>query len=156
VAPQVLSLRGTENSISLTQRANCLELRAGGAPGRDADGNAIVATKTADGALGGHRIVRATGAATVGYVDTTDATNGDDVVGMTLQAADDGAPVTILTEGDHVEGGWSWTPLEAIYVTGLGMLTQTAPDSPDVFSLCVGFATSPTSIRLRIGVPVFI
>lgn len=118
-------------------------------------GETVAVTKKALGAISGHRIVRSVSATQVGYADATDITNSDDVLGLTLNAGADGADVQVLTDGEHAFAGWAWTPLEPIYLTGSGMLTQTEPSAPgSAFSLPVGFATSSTSMRVRIGIPI--
>ncbi|MDQ3273740.1 MAG: hypothetical protein M3Q39_01590 [Actinomycetota bacterium] len=113
--------------------------------------------KTAAEALGGHRIVRATGASGAGYADANTVTHGDDVLGMTLGAVSLNAAVSIAANGQEVtEPSWSWTPLEPLFLGLGGLMTQTPPDDTTAaFSLVVGFATSPTSVLIRIGRPVY-
>lgn len=120
-----------------------------------AAGATLAVTKIADGTLSGHRIVRNVDATRVGYVDASDATNGDDVLGLTTQAASDGDPIEVLVEGELTEPGWSWTPLELIYVTGLGLLTQTPPDDM-AFMLPVGYAISATAMRVCIRDTIYL
>lgn len=118
-------------------------------------GEVVAVVKQAQGSIGGHRIVRNVSATRVGYADASDITNSDDVLGLTTNAGADGDDVTVITEGDHSFGGWAWTPLETIYLTGAGLLTQTEPAAPsEAFALSVGYATSSTSMRVRIGIPI--
>jgi hypothetical protein len=43
-----------------------------------------------------------------------------------------------------------------VFVGASGVLTQTAPAAPMKFSICVGVATSATTLRLEIEPPIFI
>jgi len=113
-------------------------------------------TKVADGALSGHRIIRATGPDTAGYASADDEAHADDVLGMTTGAAASGASVTYVAEGEVIEPSWAWTPLEPLYLAADGLMTQVSPSSTDAaFSLVVGFATGPTSARIRIETPIY-
>lgn len=128
--------------------------------GGDAEGsnNATVISriKTASEILSGHRIVREVDITSVGYLDASVATDADTALGMTDGAAALGAPVNIIIEGDITEPSWNWTPLQPLYVTGMGLLTQTVPTAPDAFILEVGYATSATTARIHIGIPVIL
>lgn len=107
-------------------------------------------------ALGGHRVVRGTGDGFVNYANSTVALHGDDVLGLTLHAATAGANVNVQTSGLVVEPSWNWVPNEPVFLLGNGTLSQTPPSWPDhAFTLTIGFATSPTSLMLRIDIPYF-
>lgn len=124
-----------------------------GIPG--AGGETVAVIKKARGSIGGHRIVRSVSATEVAYADSGDITNSDDVLGLTLNAGADGDDVQVLTDGEHTFAGWAWTPLETIYLNGSGLMTQTEPSAPaDAFAIAVGYASSETSMRVRIGIPI--
>lgn len=128
---------------------------------RDGDaGNPVVSLapllKVADGALSGHRIIRATGPSTAGYASALDATHADDVLGMTTGAAASGADVPYVTDAEVSEPSWAWVPLEPLYLAADGFMTQASPSSVDAtFSLVVGFATGPTTARIRVETPIY-
>ncbi len=112
--------------------------------------------RTADTALGGHRAVRSTGVVSVGYASCADASQGDDVLGITLGAAPPGGAVLVQTGGELTEPSWSWAPQEPIYLGLDGGLTQLQPMPPSAaFVLPVGFATSATSMVIRFDDPVY-
>ena len=123
-----------------------------GLPG--SGGDAVVAAKFAASSVGGHRIVRSVSATDVDYADASDIGHIDEVLGMTLNAASIGAAVQVISEGEVTESGWSWIPLVTIFLSSDGNMTQEPPDAPAAFSLSVGYATSPTSMRVRIGTPI--
>lgn len=111
--------------------------------------------RTADGILGGHRVVRSVDALRVGYADATNAAHGDDTIGMTTGAALDGATVEVQRTGTLTFNGWSWTAGEPVYLTGNGLLTQTPPDDSHAFLQVVGHAESPTSVFINIEPPIY-
>lgn len=58
----------------------------------------------------------------------------------------------VTTFGDVTFPGWTWTPDAPVFVGTAGALTQTVPSS-DVL-VVIGYATSPTMIRLSIAEPI--
>lgn len=124
-----------------------------GPPG-PAGGDVFV--RQADGALGGHRVVRSTGQGAAGYADAQVAEHGDDVLGITLGAAAAGDEVLIQGSGEIVEPSWALQPQEPIFLGAHGALTQVPPavDSA-AFLLVLGFATSATSMQVRIETPIY-
>lgn len=124
-----------------------------GPPGAGGGGTV---SKLASGAVGGRRIVRNVDATHVAHASALTLAHVDDVLGLSLGAAADGDSLDVMYEGDVTEPAWNWTPLETIYLGTNGALTQTVPDSPAVFSLPVGYATSANSMRVRIGTPIVI
>lgn len=109
-------------------------------------------------ALGGHRMVRAQGDGSVDYADAALAAHGDDVLGMTLESAVQGASITVQAIGPVEFNGWTWTPGGAVFLAGNGLLTQTPSDDPAqvAFVLPIGHAETPTLLQLQIGEPVFL
>jgi hypothetical protein len=120
-----------------------------GTPGGTAD------ARIADGALGGHRIVRSTGADTVGYASNADSTHGDDTVGMTLGAAADGGTIDVQRSGSVTFNGWAWTPGEPVFLGADGGVTQVVPDASAAFIQIIGHAESATVLNLHIEPPFY-
>ena len=105
----------------------------------------------ADGTLSGHRAVRVTTSGKVGYVDSTDATQAGEVIGITLNAAVDGDPVSLAVVGEVDEPSFTFSP-GPIYFDSIGRLTQVPPVSGFIQQIAV--ALSATQIVVQIGPPV--
>lgn len=106
---------------------------------------------TASATVGGHRIVRSTGAGLVAHATNVTEAHGDDVVGMTLGAATAGTAVAVQRSGSVSFNGWSWTPLEPVFLGVDGLLTQTPPvaEAGAAFALCIGHAEAPDRVFLN-------
>lgn len=141
--------------ITSTQTANNVEILAGGLQGEPGPPGAsdVTETRTASEALGGHRIVRSTGAGLAGYASNADDTHGDDTLGMTIGAAAQGALVQVQTNGSIMMSGWTWTPGLPVFLGINGLPTQTPPEAG--FIQVVGHAESATSIFLKIEPPIY-
>ena len=113
--------------------------------------------RDADGALGGHRIVRSTGLNSVGYASNDDSSHGDDTQGITLGAAIDGAAISVQRVGSVTFNGWAWTPGEPIYLGTNGQPTQTEPtaEAGAAFVQVLGHAEASDTLFLRIDPPIY-
>lgn len=97
--------------------------------------------------LGGNRAV--TGALT--YADSSDITTAGKVVGLTVGAADAGAPVNICDSGEL--GGFSGLIIDQPIYLGLnGIITQIAPMTG--YCQRLGVAISATRILVNISEPI--
>lgn len=107
--------------------------------------------------LGGHRVVRSTGAVRVGYADCTDSTHGDDTVGLTLGAANVDEEVNVQRIGSISFNGWVWVPGESIFLGINGILTQDVPDPLNgaTFMQVIGHAEDITTVYLSIDPPIY-
>jgi hypothetical protein len=110
-------------------------------------------TRTASETLGGHRIVRSTGADTVGYASSDNPDHGDDTQGMTLGAATSGATVNVQRVGSVTHSGWAWTPGEPVFLGTSGLPTQTPPS--DGFVQVIGHAEAADTLFLSIEPPIY-
>ena len=115
-------------------------------------GAANVMEYVADGALGGHRVVRATTTGKVGYVDPSDAAQAHAALGLTTGAVADGALASVQFAGPITEPSWTWTPSLPVFVGAAGVPTQTPPDSG--FHAHVGVAVSATSMVIQLKSPI--
>ena len=104
-------------------------------------------------ALSGHRAVRGSVEALT-YASADVEAHGDDVMGITLSAASSGGTVSVQSVGEITEPSWTWVPFEPIFLGFDGLLTQTPP-AFGAFSLSLGFATSTTSMMIRIDSPIY-
>lgn len=103
--------------------------------------------------LGGHRIVRSTGAGTAGYASSDNALHGDDTLGMTLGAVVSGGTVSVLRVGPVTHAGWAWAAGEPVFLGTNGVPTQTTPVVG--FSQIIGHAEDATTLFLSIEQPVY-
>lgn len=150
------------SDISVRVPQPCSTVRAGGGMGVQGPpgppgtgGEQVVRRKKAAQILGGHRIVRSVDAERVAYADASDIEGVGEVLGLTLTAALSGADVDVMVDGDVEEPGWHWIAGESIYLGSDGQLVQIDPaDAGAAVALEAGYATSPTSMRVRIGIPV--
>lgn len=84
-------------------------------------------------------------------LDYRDALHADLLVGITLTAADSGAPINLQSAGPLDDASWSWTP-GPVWVGVDGRLTQTPPD--EGIDLLIGAAVSATRIQLNLHRPI--
>lgn len=84
-------------------------------------------------------------------LDASDEDHIDLLSGVTLTAADPGAPVNVQLAGAVDDAGWSWAP-GRVFLGAAGALTQTPPISG--FDVLIGIAVSPTRIVLRLQDPI--
>lgn len=143
---QVIDQRLTAFVVAAGQRGR--EGRQG-PPGPDG-GSTL--QRVAQGALGGHRMVYSVDSERVAYADSAVMINRINTLGLTLNAADDGADVNVQRSGAVEFSGWNWAP-GAVFLGSNGMLTQTLPVG-SLFSLIVGYAQDPTNLLLDIGVAI--
>lgn len=126
-----------------------------GATGPSSDSS--TALQTASTALGGHRVVRSTGANSVGYASSKLPGHGDDTVGLTLGAVNAGDQATVQAAGAVTFNGWAWTPGLPVFVGGDGVLTQIAPspENGDLFIQPFGHARSADTIYIDIDPSIY-
>lgn len=84
-------------------------------------------------------------------LDYRDAAHIDLLVGITMTAADGGAPIAIQRAGEISDSGWAWTP-GRVYLGVAGQLTQTPPETG--YSVLIGSAVSATRILLNLQDPI--
>lgn len=125
-----------------------------GPPGAPGQAGVSYVTFKASGPIGGHRAVCAAFSGLVKYADSRDVTGAMSVLGLSLHAAEDGAPISVANSGEVIEPSWSWTQDLPIFVGLDGVLTQQPPDTG--YQLVVAIATSSTSALLSIKQPIVI
>ena len=111
-------------------------------------------TRIASGSIGGQRFVVTNGDGTVSYASNLNDSQINKVFGITLNAANDGENVNVLTFGLTEFNGWSWNTALPIFLGDNGLPTQTVPSSG--FSLIVGFAETPTNIFVDLREPIYL
>lgn len=110
--------------------------------------------RTADQALGGHRIVRSTGAGTVDYADASQLLHGDDTLGLTTNAAAAGDAVNVLTFGSITESSWAFVPQQPVFLGANGLLVQ-VPAAEAAFLQQVGYAEAADTLFVDIDPPIY-
>lgn len=96
--------------------------------------------------LSGHRLVAYNASGNIVYADHV---NEPDVIGISLNAAAIGQPVSIALNNSEVEhAGWSWTPQHGVFLGANGTIVQTPVANG--YSVRVGEAITPTKIFLHI------
>lgn len=123
-----------------------------GVPGQPGQSGASYLTFLADGALGGQRVVRATTAGKVGYVDPSDPVQAHAAIGLTMGAAADGVGINVQFSGEMTEPGWAWTANLPIFAGADGVPTQTPPTAG--FQAAIGVAISATAMVIQIKSPI--
>lgn len=124
-----------------------------GAPGQSGT-SALVQTAATD--LGGHRVLRTTGAGIVGYASNSDPLHGDDTIGMSANAAMAGQEVTVVTAGAVSFNGWAWTPGKPVYLAADGLLTQIADMDTAAFAQVIGHASDAQTVFVAVEPPVYL
>jgi hypothetical protein len=128
-------------------------------PGGTGGGSSVGAVEayTAGMDLGGHRVIvtdPADGRAI--YADNTIAAHANAATKITLGAAVEDAEIEAQLVGRITEPSWNWTPNGTIYVGQNGMLTQTPPVAPAVFSKPIAVAETATRILLIQEPPIML
>jgi hypothetical protein len=105
--------------------------------------------------LSGHRVIALVGGVAV-YADNTIAAHAHLAIGVNQSAAGIGTLVEIFDDKIIEEPTWSWTTGEPVFLGTNGLLTQTPPVSPALFSLQIGNALSATKLNVNIQRPIFL
>lgn len=122
----------------------------------DMPGVVVPTTYTAGLALSGHRIVLLDSSRNAIYADNETLAHANRILGLTKTAAVQGDQVEVIRDVELQEPSWNWTVGEPIYLGTNGTLIQSAPVSPALFSLCVGFATATDRMFISVGVPIIL
>lgn len=125
-----------------------------GIPGPDGGTAYVLAS---DMPIGGHRVVvsEVVGSeAFARYASNLNLTHANKVLGVTVAAAGTGAPVSVVRAGEVTEPSWNWVANTPVYLGDNGMLTQTQPETPALFSLIVGFPITATKLFVSVREPI--
>jgi len=154
VSSDIIDLNVSSDDIALSVIPDALNIEISGCTKVIPAGDTIM-IKTAAENVGGHRIVTIDSIGDVLHADKDLIIDGKKAIGMTTQAALAGNQVIIAISGDEItEPSWNWDTNKPIYLGDDGVVTQVAPTVG--FVLIVGVVLSPTSIRIRIEMPIFL
>ncbi len=115
-------------------------------------GNATLTVLSAT-ALGGHRLVTLDGASAAIYADAGTPSHSGNVLGLTIGA---GETATILHRGEIAEPSWHWILGQPVFLGQNGLLTQSPPQAPSLFSLIVAFPVTATTLFISLREPIFL
>lgn len=101
--------------------------------------------------LSGHSLVAQDAAGALVYADCTVALEAGAVLGIVTDAYLAGEDAVVKTGFDVEHAGWAWTP-GPVLLGASGRLVQALPPGA-VFSQVVGWAVSPTRLRVDIQPP---
>lgn len=126
-----------------------------GPAGRPGETGDSVLRKPAARDMSGHRAVIFDGAGAADYASAGSPAHVGRVVGISLGAALQGAPIDVRTSGEITEPSWSWDVSKPVCLGLDGHLTQ-APDATAdaVFTQVIGMPTSTTSLLVSPGQPI--
>lgn len=127
-----------------------------GPPGSGAGSGSTTETYIAGTALGGQRIVVTNSSGEAIYAQNTDAAHANMATKITTGAAESSAEVTVQFIGTMTDVSFNWTPGATLYLGVNGLMTQTPPTSPAVFSKVVAVAETATKILLVQEPPVML
>lgn len=111
---------------------------------------------TADSTIGGHRVIVLNANEAPEYADNSNSSHIHKVMGVTLNAGNAGDTISIVRSGEVVEPTWNWTLNSPVFLGTNGLLTQTPPQSPAVFSQIVGFPKTPTTLFVHLREPLLL
>lgn len=122
-----------------------------GPPGIPGPAGGSAFQRVAGQTLSALHVVYEAGDGTVFRLDPSDDDHIDRLLGVTITAADEGAPINVQRSGQLDDASWSWTP-GRVWLGQSGALTQTPP--ADGFDVLIGTAVSATRLILNIQDPI--
>lgn len=127
-----------------------------GPPGVAGAGGGGLESYTAGATVNGHRVIVTNASGQAVHADNATAAHANAATKISVGAALVGQTVQVQLVGRITEPSWSWTPGGTIYVGADGVLTQTTPVSPAVFSKVVAVAETATRILIVQESPVIL
>ncbi len=101
---------------------------------------------TASEAMSAYRVVVIDGDTAVRLASNLNAAHRSVVLGITETAAAALGTVRVRRIGKIENAVWAWAPFEPVFVGAAGVLTQTPPAAPAVFSQIIAMAMSATAL----------
>ena len=145
----------TSESRTVSAFINCGFQGPPGKPGRPAESGDTFIQAVASTAVGGHKLVYMQDNGEVAVATCYLPEAAGRVVGMTMHAAEAGAPVDVMQRGVVADDSLSF-PVAGDLVLGDGGRAEIAVPSGALFSLPVGFTTGDKSLYISIGRAVFL
>jgi hypothetical protein len=98
--------------------------------------------------LSGHRAVLLTSGETLDYPSLSSASDGQQILGLSTQAANIGGNCVVQVAGLIIEPSWTWTR-GPVFAGDLGVLTQTPPVGAWVRQVGVAIAATKIVIEIK-------
>jgi hypothetical protein len=134
--------------------AQIVEVIIPGPQGPAGDSGAATLALPAASAVSGHRVI-AWENGEARHADPTILTDGARVIGVSLNAAVIGDPVTVRQSGLVVDASLGLTPGWPVYLGANGALTQTPPALPGAaYQLRVGSALAADTLLVGLSRPI--
>ena len=127
-----------------------------GVPGIPGPAGGTTMEFTSTTPIGGHRVLSLNAANEVIYAGNDVAGTAHKIIGLSLNAASAGDPLNVMHSGEVEEPSWAWNVSLPVYLAQNGLLTQTPPASPALFSLIVGFPTATNKLFVSVREPILI
>ena len=127
-----------------------------GAQGPAGPSGGAALSVVADSSIGGHRVVVLKASGAPEYADNTNSSHTNKVLGITLNAGNSGDTISVVRSGEVVEPTWNWTLDLPVFLGTNGLLTQSAPANPAVFSQVVGFPVDATTLFVTLREPLLL
>lgn len=123
-----------------------------GGGGGGGTGSALdIISCTAGEALGGQRVVYASGANDVSHASSSNVAHIGKIVGITVGAVVNGAVASVRNAGEMIDVSFAFVP-GPVYFNATGVLTQTQPVVGFIQQVAV--AVSATKIVVGLGLPI--
>lgn len=106
--------------------------------------------------LNGSRVVYVSSTGTIRMASNLNSLSSVSCVGIVKSSYIQGATATVTTFGEITEPSWSWTQGLPVFLGTGGLMTQTPPVPPALFSLQIGIATGVNTIKITIASPLFL
>lgn len=111
--------------------------------------NSIIITKTAGETISALKAVYVKLSDGLAYVASSAATNVEAlVIGIAISSGNAGDLITIVTSGEVVDAGWSWSSNGEVYLSSNGSVTTTVPS--DNYHVVLGKILTNNSIAVAI------
>ena len=138
--------------LDLTSAAELVEAAVQGPPGPPGPAGANAVVVVGGAPISGHSVVALDASGYLVCADCTNAAHLGAVLGVVADAYAAGAQAVVQTDFELSHTGWTFAP-GPVFVGEAGLLTQSVPAGA-VFTQVVGFALSPTRLRVSVIQPI--
>jgi hypothetical protein len=112
-------------------------------------------SETASTSLGGHRVIFIDSSGGK-YASNDNINHAGLAIGISIGAVNASSQLTIQTKGLIIEPSWNWTSPGLIFLGQNGLLLQSSPGPPALFSQVIGRIISQTKVFIDIQPPLIL